>query len=513
MKVGCVLLFAITSFLCLSCSKRDPIEERNKAIKAHANYHVSQFILDKFKDHQVTMLSNTHRGEGIYYRRLNSFLNDWVDVAKDGKTNLKNLALVFDTDSVHVKLIKKYMSSHDFRDLTDVKPFYYPTTTTASLESYWRLGDILNKIDQLNKNGSEIKLNILGVEQAINLDDWSYAKYDLFSATVRDSLSANAIIDYLKANPEFRVLVFFEPNHMAIVESNMYKHHNKGPRYFMGHYLKETFGDQLYRFWQYKLTDFAGYTGVHFEPESSYVVSQKHIDKVDYGDPSPKDADIVNIGYDEPTVSLQFVKSKNLGYLALDEIKSLYPLNNDFYTHMGSQASEYLSMLTGDLDYIKQGSDSTKIMKYAPAWEKWLNDPKTDVVKEILSEAYGKRLIELMKAAPDKYIESKCEYLYLLTTGRNSTYDLRSTSDWEKGFVTAYDSETVDDRTDRFDFYELCLNKYSNKIIVTDLVQLLWVGTEQEKQEAIKELKDRTGQSFMTAPEWMQWWRENYSNL
>ena len=509
-KIAIILAVALTLF---SCAKKDRIKETEKILKAKGDMHVSQFMLDKFNDHRIIMLGDDGYGQKAYRWRLLSFLNDWLDAVKSGKTTMHNLVLVLDTDLIHVQTTRKYMLSHDFHDIIGDTHFYYPELTTSGLETYWELGDFIKKIVQYNSNGGNIKFDILGPDTVIDIENWSQAKSDSFPASAQDLVSSNNIINYLKANPDTKALAFFCTSHLMTADFKNKADTVGDKRYYMGHYLAEAFKGQLYEFAQFSLDKFRMIYGISTWPESSFVIEQKYLNKILGDDRSPINAEIINVIDIKPTVSLHFVKSKNLGYLALDEIKTLFPRNHYNYSHMAKQAAEYLSMLTGNMEYLSHGSDSGQIMKYVPAWEKWLNDPKNDVVKEIVAEAPGKHLVDLMKSTNDKFVEVNSEYLYVLTTGKADNYDLRATAEWKQGYLDDYDKDSNNERADRFEFYDHCLDKYSNKIIVTDLVQLLWVGTDQEKQEAIQELRKRTNRSFTTPPEWMQWWRENYDNL
>jgi hypothetical protein len=42
------------------------------------------------------------------------------------------------------------------------------------------------------------------------------------------------------------------------------------------------------------------------------------------------------------------------------------------------------------------------------------------------------------------------------------------------------------------------------------LVNLLWIGTPEEKARAFAELTTLTGRSYRTPEEWSEWWRGRY---
>jgi len=45
-------------------------------------------------------------------------------------------------------------------------------------------------------------------------------------------------------------------------------------------------------------------------------------------------------------------------------------------------------------------------------------------------------------------------------------------------------------------------------ILTPRLIQIVWIGTEDERRRARYELQKLTGQNFQTAKEWTTWWRK-----
>ncbi len=512
------LLFVLLLFP--SCAKKDSNQEIEKLLKAHARTDINQFILDKFKDHRIIMIGDAGHDQGIFSRNISSFLNYWLVAVQNGKTDLKNLVLILEADSIQVKDLRKYMVSHEYRDLIGSRPFdFYSFISTADLEFYWSLGDLLNKVDLANANGGNIKFDVLGPEMVLNLDkDLTRAKSESWFVNTRDTASSHAVINYLKGNPDAKALIFYGNAHMAKGKVSKPVKLVPSEGYYMAHYLDQEFGRRFYEIDQF---GFIVDGGPLAAPGSSYVIDEKHYNKaVSLIWPSKPylsdvNATITVVGEPEVTVSWPFVKSKTLGRLALHEIKTLIEQKKLFHMNMGAEPALYLSMLTGDLGYFGHEHDTTIILKNIPVWEKWLNDPKNDVVKEIIAEASTRRLLALIKSTRDSSIEVRCETYFLLATAQegSGSYNIRMTGAIMENLSKNYNQDTDKDRASRFEYFDEILNKHSNKFIVTDLVQLLWVGTEQERREAVDELQKRTGQKFITAPEWMKWWRENYGRL
>ncbi len=498
-----------------SCAKKDPHQEIENIIKTHAKTDINHFILDKFRDHRIIMLADAGHSEGVYQRTVSSFLKYWMDAAIDGRSPVKDLVLIREDDSLHIQDIKRYMVSHEYRDLIGNRPIdFYSWLSTADLEFYWELGDLVKKINQADSGGANIKFNILGPEMVLDLDNWTVQKRDEWFVNSRDTISSKAIISYLDANPETKALIFYGNAHMA--KEKVHKPTKSGPSegYYMAHYLDQEFGSNFYEIDQF---EYVNPTGPMVTPGSSYVIEQKYYDELSALMNTPNlgtanvDAAIIKVGESELTVSWPFVKSKTLGWLSLEEIKTLIARKKLFHLNMGAECAFYLSMLTGDLKYIANRKDSTIIYKCVPAWEKWLGDPQNDVVNEIVALAPARHLLDLMKSAKEKDTEVEAEYSFTLTTGLSGTYNIRTSSAIRKTIAEQYDNEV--DWPSKFEYEELLINKASNRIIVTDLVQLLWVGTDRERQKAVAQLQKRTGQNFTTAPEWMKWWRENYYSL
>ena len=57
-------------------------------------------------------------------------------------------------------------------------------------------------------------------------------------------------------------------------------------------------------------------------------------------------------------------------------------------------------------------------------------------------------------------------------------------------------------------YYEY-IQKYSKPIIAENLINLLWVGTNEERETALNYLKKTFTSDLNTAKEWTEWWRNS----
>jgi|WetSurMetagenome_2_1015567.scaffolds.fasta_scaffold31172_2 hypothetical protein len=501
-----VLVIAVIISL-FSCSKKTPEQKIHEVVASKANFQVNQFILDKFKDHRIVMLADAGHESGDFLRTASSFLDYWIDSSQPYNANLQQLVLVLEGDSLEVSRIKKYADSHEYRDLIGDKPLFWAYRSTASLEFLWRLGEITRLA---NEKG--LKFDILGPEKVIDIDSWNIAKRDSFFLNDRDVFSSNSVINYLKANPDCKALIYYGSAHLNREKCLKKADSLSADGYYMAHYLEQEYGNKLYIINQYPV----GYLEdpqAFYGPDSSFVIDNNYIGKFIDSRVSNFDATIFIQGYSEPTISLQAVKSKALAKLALDCLKASYPDENEFYHVMNVNAIEYPFILSGLYNNNGHRNNYRHALLMIPEWEKWIDNPANDVVKEIIEQKQVGRLLDSLKTAIDTSVASNRAFLFTYYTGQQWGYNRQRANYDSQSFIKKFHSDNADDRALRIDDYEYFLQHNENLLIVTDLVQLLWVGTDQEKQEAVAELQKRTGQTFTSAPEWMKWWRGNYKKL
>jgi hypothetical protein len=508
-KLVLVIAVIITLF---SCSKKTPEQKIHEVVASKANFQVNQFILDKFKDHRIVMLADNERLESAYLRQLTSFLDYWNDDARNDKDAPRKLVVVVEHDSIEAGMILKYAKSRNLQDLIGKYPYYVLFNTTSELENYWRIGDLLKPSSVSDPNAKGLKLDILGPEMVIDPDTWTVAKRDSFFINSRDTISANVVINYLIANPDNKALIFYSGPHLVKDKTSKPLNSGSVEGYYMALYLYEKFGDQLYCINQLPV-GFLQDSRAFFGPDSSYAIENKYIGNFLDSYNNKFDATIFFEGYSEPTINLQIVKSKSLGWLELNYLKDYYSQKDVHPSKWSNWAAEYLSILTGQMDFLDDTSTPKLIKSNIPIWEKWLNDSKVDVVTEITSLAINQRLLNLVKTSSDTSVACHSAFLFTLITGQEWGYNMSLAQREKEQFIQKFHAENADDRALRIDDYEYFLQHNENLLIVTDLVQLLWVGTDQEKQEALAELQKRTGQTYTTAPDWMKWWRENYKKL
>ena len=54
--------------------------------------------------------------------------------------------------------------------------------------------------------------------------------------------------------------------------------------------------------------------------------------------------------------------------------------------------------------------------------------------------------------------------------------------------------------------YRSYIQECRQRLVVEQLVHLLWVCSDKEREAAVAVLKNETGQEFKTAKDWMVWW-------
>jgi hypothetical protein len=120
-------------------------------------------------------------------------------------------------------------------------------------------------------------------------------------------------------------------------------------------------------------------------------------------------------------------------------------------------------------------------------WKRWHKSTKLDIVRDIENLTFWKRIIDWIGASQDP---QAAQYEMLL--GNLVGYKV-----WFHAGAPP---------KPRAESYRRYLNQYRRPIVIENLIPLLWVGSDSEKQKARAVLERESGQKFATVKEWLQWW-------
>ena len=176
--------------------------------------------------------------------------------------------------------------------------------------------------------------------------------------------------------------------------------------------------------------------------------------------------------------------------MIVPQLQRLSNTHNDIYNSAFGGALRYLHRISG-IPLEKCNLKDTSVTRLlADKWSRWYDTAHFNIVAETDSFTIYKRLVDLMRRSSPPFT-SWYEGMINSAAWLRQADDTISSSEQQADYVWQY---LQDDR---------------HYIVVGNLVSLLWVGTDDEKSQALKVLKRETGQDFNTPKEWIVWWREN----
>ncbi|HVP06803.1 MAG TPA: hypothetical protein VMS71_03100 [Candidatus Acidoferrum sp.] len=468
-------------------------------LKSFCDYNLNHFLLRALSKHRVVMLADAAHGSSVYLQGIIEFLNYWLDTLESGKGVASNipckLFLVLESDPTEIEKIKEYFTTGDLMGTVSIANLFASQFTASSLEFRHDLKDIWKRVETHNQDGSKptrISFDIFGPEKVIDASHWSFLKEDSFFIYERDQYSSRQIDELLAGNPNWRALVFYGSAHLNRAEVPKHGHRLADKGYYLGHYLESKFGatDDLFTVAQWagprsEMYDLAGV------PDSSYGLDLEEItDTLLTNHFRPIDADGIVVRYFTPPQECPLIdiRSQNILRLILDSSSTWTNKDNDFdranlYTFM-----RYFHMIHGlpfdSLEMMSFGSALTAFRKLVDS----LGSLKLDIVGEIETEAPVERLLDCMSHSSGRWAN-----WYESEVARATHIDARFDS-----------TKTPEIRAQE---YRELLSKERRPILVTNLVNLLWVGTAEEQSQAKAVLRRETGLNMSSAKEWMVWYR------
>ena len=126
-------------------------------------------------------------------------------------------------------------------------------------------------------------------------------------------------------------------------------------------------------------------------------------------------------------------------------------------------------------------------------WKKWASGPEPDIVEEICSMRLWTRLVDSLQVAPAELF---------------GPYDgeIMSILPEAPPFDNRFGAPSPAQRAAQLREY---LTDRRSSIVQRALINLLWVGSEREKQNALATLVRETGLDYGTPSEWSRWFRSD----
>lgn len=499
------LLFAVlasTAVTGSSFAQPQRVADVTALVKQHAVWNPGEFILSKLKTNRIVMVGDAGHGDPLYSRVVINSLNDWVSewaqVGSDRKPEKlpSKLFLILEMDSVQANGLGQYFVNGD--PALTLKPFNFIGNqfTTGVLQFYNELRLIKERVAAFNEGRTErsqISLDVVGPEKVMDPVGWTPAKRDSFFVYGRDEYSSSKIRDLLEKAPEAKALLYYGQSHLYAEKTRKLEGNSQSMGYYLGHYLMQ---------------DFASNGGVYAVEQIDAEAIPARLDKAisEIGKTFAIDDSVFKGAAVGPNAYIPwldgsifyFTPPRNTRHLSMLYSETLvdYVLKNiDSYRNVSEESNRwvigswlyYLSNVAvvplHGLDY----KDSAAVDSAIDAWKQWRRSTDVDMVRDIASLKYFKRYIDLIRSTTDpeslqyeKSIASLVGFRVWFPMGTSS--QVRADSTWSY------------------------INKYRSSIVVENLIDLLWVASKSEKEEAISVLGKETGMNFKSAEDWSTWW-------
>ncbi|MCK4462339.1 MAG: hypothetical protein KAW46_11085 [candidate division Zixibacteria bacterium] len=498
-----VLFLSLVLLGSTGCSDHDIEGELSELIAANARHGVNNFVLEKLEQHRIVMLADAGHGQRLYLQSVVSFLNYWLDTnmqrADTGRPVCSDLILVLEADSLQVRATENYFTSGDFRDVTELGFIIASQSTSANLEFYHDLGELCRRIGKYNQTRDrdrQIRLSFFGPEKPIDISNWSGAKREHIFLFERDEYSSQRLVDLLEQHPESKALVFYGDAHLDRSLVNKGIGDKRAEGYYLAHYLTETFGGGggVYVLGQVAGRSGGGrYYGVFARPGKNYALDNTAFD---YREDSynsgvlSRDGWLVLFDNFTPKVPLFQIHSSALVEFIIDNMSDIRDTTNDFYGAYWNTVGPYLELIPTTTPEPMDPKDTDRIMGAINEWQQWCDTADMNFVKSIESLDLWNRVIDRLAKADTSEVS---HYLRLLkwSLGRHNALE------WGDNMLPPQEIA---------EHYRSYLWECRQRLVVEQLVHLLWVCSDDEREAAFAVLKKETGQEFETAKEWMVWW-------
>ncbi len=151
----------------------------------------------------------------------------------------------------------------------------------------------------------------------------------------------------------------------------------------------------------------------------------------------------------------------------------------------------YLDAVSGATPLRVNVDDQTVIRESCIQWQKWADTAQANIVDDIVTLRIWTRLIDKIAGASNLVSRHYDETLMSILPGAPA-------------FDARFETPTKAERAAQLRGY---LTRNRDKIVVRMLINVLWVGSQDEKSDALSALSRDTGMRFNTAAEWSQWYR------
>lgn len=393
---GPVALVILACLVGVNCG--DNPGSSSDSILDRCDYNVNGFILDRLDDNRVVMIGDHGHSLYFYKRTVTHFLQYWLDQIEAGNGKApRRLFLILESDSLKAKKAGRSMTRRGTEAYLTVEDLISPSFSLGSVQfTSEDLSGIRNRVARLNAGsslGDSVCFEIVGPERPIDIGDWDELRRDSFFVYERDEYSYSYVARLLRANPDYKALVFYGATHLHRGRVQKQTGTIADSGYYLAHYLTEdSLIDGVYTI----LQTYAAKPDIRIHeslvaPDSSYAISSKFVDiQVKTGNLrstySIKEFDGAIVHFDRPVRNrvLLEVWSEAMAGRIMEPMCDFSDSNNYFCRMIWRRSENYLRTISG-LAFPSDSAAFAKQRYRCDHWLEWYADAQLDLVEDIVS--------------------------------------------------------------------------------------------------------------------------------
>ena len=493
-----------------------------KIVGRYPTESLDSLAFNELSTKRIVMIGDSYHGNGYYEELAIGILNYWLQDAgrilavKDSRGSDRlwtpnrsfpfKIVLFLERSPQQLE-IDSALGAGDIAPYIEHLVMWRGQSTVDDIEFARTLWGVSGKVSEFNRKASSpvLDLKIIGPEQFREGSILAWKNMDSVKAESlhwfveeRDIVSSDNIHRFLVEHPDYHALLFYGGAHLQRekADKNIYRQGSGEPMYgyYLAHYLDRLFGrDSVCVFWT--TTD-----GLPINCPGEFVHLSARTEMPDYvadSRPLPK-----------TPYSLELVKSKNVLGIMLRQMRQ--------YSSEKSEADSIISQhyrralwFALAHSYLRSVSTSRKMLDSLFAYQ----------VRASLGKEGNREFCRIAGELIDGFSAMRNAQeisLWLLTS------DLSDSSRYAGQVQTAllnlpwqYVENIFPPTNIALSLSHLCasagvlqvLHDHESLLVQQNLIGLLWIGTEQEKAEAMGYLQKTTGQHLASAKEWSTWFR------
>ena len=473
------------------CSIGDKDKTLGEVVNERADFNVNGFLMAAVAQHRVVIVGDEGHGKGMDMRTIENYLRYWIDqieAGQGGDSVPTHLVLVLEKDSSDVERALAYGNSLQLKDILSYGHFSSRIFSTASLDLYKCIGQIVKAVERINKNrdaADSVGFAVVGAEREIDISHWSHEQAENWYLTDRDSVVAANITHFLRAHPLYHALCYYGSAHLARELTDKVTESRSVKGYFFPHYLAEEFKGSkgvftIRQFRPRSWGDFAGEIGRIGRPFGVIHSSLRGVIPKAYTEFSGNDASITLFDQDAPMWPLQDIKSSAIVSFLVNHLDEIMVTGNEYYTEYWASAITYLEMVSAVRPARVNLHDLAALKEAEDRWRAWHDSAKIDLVSDIQTTRFWTRLIDSLRVS-NGLVARRYDFLIQKALGVDIPID------------TSHGLPTPKERADSLAAY---LTENRDSLIISNLRVIAEFGSESERRRAgeiLSEISDSAG--------------------